>query len=321
MLAYAGKGRLFVKPISLSKLVQEMASLLNTVISKKALLRFEFDENLPVINADPTQIRQVIMNLITNASDAIESRSGLISIRTGVVQVDQRYLRTTHLNDELKEGPYVFLEVSDSGCGMTEETQAKIFDPFFTTKFTGRGLGLAAVLGIVRGHQGGVKIYSEVGHGTTFRVLFPSCAAKETPDEDIISADHTWRSGGTVLVIDDEESVRDVCRTMLESRGLRVVDASDGRQGLVRFAEILDEVDLVLLDMTMPKLGGEEVYREMRLQKPDVKVILMSGYSEMDVMTHFAGKHLAGFLQKPFRIDQMVRLVRGELDSKAPERA
>jgi signal transduction histidine kinase len=175
MLAYSGKGRFVVQSVRLAVVVEEMMSMLQVSISKKAIMRFSFMEHEPAIEADVTQLRQIVLNLVTNASDAIGDRSGVISVSTGVIECDRAYLTTTWLNDPLAEGFYAYLEVADSGCGMTREQLPKIFDPFFTTKFTGRGLGLAAVLGIVRGHKGAIKVYSEIGKGTTFKVLFPVC--------------------------------------------------------------------------------------------------------------------------------------------------
>ena len=208
------------------------------------------------------------MNLITNASDAIGEKSGVIVLRTGVMHADEKYLATTFVFAEnLAAGYYVYLEVSDTGCGMDAATLEKIFDPFFTTKFTGRGLGLAAVLGIVRGHKGTIKIYSEPKRGTTFKVLFPGSRLAERPPE-LGTTITGWRSSGTILVVDDEETVRAVARKLLEKIGYRVLLAADGRAGLDLFRQQTQEIDVVLLDLTMPHMNGEETYREMRLLRP-----------------------------------------------------
>ena len=313
MLAYSGKGRFVVQPLNLSRVVEEMAHLLQTVISKKAVLRFDFDANLPIIEADATQVRQVVMNLITNASDAIGEKSGVIALRTGVVHVDQYYLTTTYVPEKLAEGYYAFLEASDTGCGMDSATMEKIFDPFFTTKFIGRGLGLAAVLGIVRGHKGAIKVYSEPTRGTTFKVLFPASNRTEGTTEATSQAD-AWRGTGTILVVDDEETVRAVARKMLEKAGFQVLSANDGREGVDLFRQHIQEIAAVLLDLTMPHMNGVEAFREMRLLRSDVRVVLMSGYNEQEVINQFAGKGLAGFVQKPFRANELLAVLRRTLE-------
>jgi len=266
------------------------------------VLRFNLGRGLPAVQADVTQLRQIIMNLVINASEAIGERSGVIAISTGVARVDQAYLRTLRFNPTMTEGDYVFVEVSDNGAGMDERTLGQIFDPFFTTKFTGRGLGLAAVLGIVHGHRGGLKVYSEPGRGSTFKVLFP-CA--EGPAQDL-APDRTrpveWQGTGTVLVMDDEEIVRTVAARMLENLGFHVVLAVDGREGLDLFRQNPDRYVAVLLDLTMPRMDGVETFRQLRALKPQVKVLLMSGFNQQDAVERFTGKGLAGFVQKPFEI-------------------
>lgn len=310
MLAYSGKGRFIVQPINLSHVVEEMFGLLDTVISKRAVLRFDFAPNLPSIDADATQIRQVVMNLITNASDAIGERSGIIAVRTGVMHTDDHYFSSTCLDDDLPAGFYVYLEVSDTGCGMDEATVKRIFDPFFTTKFTGRGLGLAAVMGIVRGHRGAIKVYSEPARGTTFKVLFPCAEREAVKEEPISSSAGTWRGSGTILVVDDEESVRAVARKALEKSGFQVVVARDGQECLDIFSRRKEEILVVLLDLTMPRMGGEETFRELRRLRADVRAVLMSGYNEEEVTSQFIGKGIAGFVQKPFRAAELLQAIR-----------
>jgi CheY-like chemotaxis protein len=312
MLAYSGKGKFQLLQINLSKAVEEMAHLLQVSVSKKAVLRYNFAPNLPTIEADPAQVSQIVMNLITNASDAIGEKSGVITISTGITHLDQDYLKTCIL-DEIKAGPYAYVEVSDTGIGMSVETRERIFEPFFTTKFTGRGLGLAAIMGIVRGHKGTVRVYSELGRGTTFKVLFPISGKAVEPSN---APDGDWQGTGTILVIDDEESVRGVSRMILEEFGFSVLTAEDGLRGLDTYRAHAEGIRLVLLDMTMPHLNGEETFRELRRVKPDVKVILSSGFSEQEATLQFAGKGLAGFLQKPYRAAQLIEAVRVVLDPK-----
>ena len=323
MLAYSGKGRFVVESIDARELLEEIAHLLEVSISKKTVLKFNFADNLPTFEGDVTQIRQVVMNMITNAAEAIGDRSGVIALSTGAMECDRAYLDEVDavlragLDEPLTEGVYTYFEVADTGCGMDSETVERVFDPFFTTKFTGRGLGMSAVLGIVRGHHGALKVYSEVGRGTTFKVLFP---AKE-PAADQIGTDRThgkaetraWSGVGTVLIADDEETVCAVGKQMLERMGFSVLTAPDGLEALAIFKQHADEIACVLLDLTMPRMDGEEVFREMRRLCPDVRVILCSGYNKQDATQRFAGKGLAGFLQKPFTSSALRKKLEGIL--------
>ncbi len=310
MLAYSGRGRFVVQRLDLSQIVEETTQMLKISISKKAVLRFQLEKDLPPLNADATQIRQVIMNLVINASEAIGEKSGFITISTGRTRVDRVYLDSTLLAPDLPEGEYVYVEVSDSGGGMSDETKARIFDPFFTTKFTGRGLGLAAVLGIVRGHKGAISIESKLGHGTTFRLVFPTATGTSEAPVQIPNAAEKWTGRGTVLVVDDEEPVRKISERMLTLSGLDVVLACDGREALDIFKADPDRFSLVLLDLTMPHMGGEETFKELQKLRPDVPVVLMSGYNQQDVLVNFHTKGLASFLQKPFTIDTLRAVLR-----------
>jgi two-component system cell cycle sensor histidine kinase/response regulator CckA len=309
MLAYAGKGQVAVQPTDLNRLVQEMASLLAMTISKKAVLRFDLARDLPAVSGDPTQLRQVAMNLITNASDAIGDRSGLIGVATGTIDADAVYLADIGAAD-LPPRRYVTLEVSDNGCGMSEETKARIFEPFFTTKFTGRGLGLSAVAGIVRSHGGAIKVYSQAGKGTTFKVLLPATAAAAPPDTPPPALRAAFGRGRAVLVVDDEEAVRVLIRKVLTAAGFEAELAADGRAGVAAFAARPHHFALALVDLTMPHLGGADVFRELRAVRKDVSVVLMSGFAEADATAGFAGKGLAGFLRKPFTVPDLLAAVR-----------
>lgn len=315
MLAYSGRGRFVVEPVSLNSLIEEMSHLLQVSITKKAQIRYSLGKNLPAVEADATQLRQIIMNLITNASEALGDTGGMISLSTGTLECDQAYLDATWLDEKLPEGRYVFFEVSDSGCGMDRETLQKIFDPFFSTKFTGRGLGLAAAMGIVRGHQGALKVYTEVGKGSTFKVLLPACG--ESPGSVATDARVApgWRGEGLVLLVDDEQSVRTVGKIMLEKLGFSVITANDGNEALTLFQTHRDAIVCVLLDLTMPNMDGEETFRALRKIDPKVCVILSSGYNEQDVASRFGGKGLSGFVQKPYNLtvlqDKLCQVTRG----------
>ena len=308
MLAYAGKGSFFVRLFDLNKLVTEMANLLEVSISKKVLLRYDLAQNLPPVEGDPSQFRQIVLNLIINASDAIEDKSGAIMIRTGLTQLDNRTISPIFVNDSLSEGPHEYVEVSDTGCGMNKETRARMFEPFFSTKFTGRGLGLAAVLGIVKAHHGGIHVESDPARGTTIRVYVP-CAREVEPEADTDIENEPDRSparpDGAVLVVDDEESVRLVSKKMLEKYGCTVLTARDGREGVELFKQRAGEIALVLLDLTMPHLDGRQTFKELKAVKPGIRVILCSGYGKEDASLRFQDEGLAGYLQKPFNYESL----------------
>lgn len=315
MLAYSGRGRFIIEPIQLSDLVAEMAHLLKAAISKKALFNLKLEKGLPKVEGDATQLRQVLMNLITNASEAIGDRSGVITLCTGAMHCGRSYLTAATVDDDLPEGLYVYMEVSDTGCGMDRDTLQRIYDPFFSTKFTGRGLGMAAVLGIVRGHNGAIRVYSEVGKGTTFKVLLPAAQAEDEPTEAAPQAAGTWSGAGRVLLVDDEETLRALGQAMLERLGFEVLTASDGREAVALYRQHREQIDLVLLDLTMPHMDGEEAFRELRQINPEVRVVLCSGYTEQDVTARFAGKGLAGFIQKPYTLQDLSDRLRACLTS------
>jgi PAS domain S-box-containing protein len=313
MLAYAGKGRMVIDLFELNALVEEITALLDVSIAKTTTLRYMLAPQLPPIAGDATQIRQVIMNLVLNAAEAVGAARSLIVIASGVRHADRLYLASTWLAPELPEGEYVFLEVTDDGPGMSAETLAKIFDPFFTTKFTGRGLGLAAVLGIVRGHGGALKVVSALGQGTTFTILFPAVLAdhEDTRALERVDAGESLTlprpdspagaSARLLLVIDDEEGVRSVAARILERYGFRVITAADGHAGVDLFRDHADSIAAVLLDLAMPRMDGEQTMRAIQAIKPDALVVIMSGYDQQSLTERFAGLSPAGFLQKPFQ--------------------
>ena len=315
MLAYSGRGHFVTEPIDLRAIVEDLVGLLKSTISKKALLNLNLEKNLPPTYGDPSQISQVIMNLVLNASEAIGEKSGVITISTGAMECSREYLRETYVNETLAPGLYLSLEVSDTGSGMDAETQARLFEPFFTTKFTGRGLGLSAVLGIVRGHKGALKLYSELGKGTTFKILFPAAEAEAgAPLRKTGTPTAEWEGEGIVLLVDDEETIRALGARMLGSLGFQVLTAADGREALQLYTEHRGEIALVLLDLTMPHMDGEETFRELRRLDPGVRVVMSSGYTEQDITSRFAGKGLVGFVQKPYTLAQLAERLRAALE-------
>jgi CheY-like chemotaxis protein len=264
--------------------------------------------------ADATQIRQVVMNLITNAAEAIGAGSGTITLRTGEIRARRSHFRHSYPGDPLPAGLYVYLDVADTGSGMDDETIARIFDPFFTTKFTGRGLGLAAVLGIVRGHRGALKVASQPGKGTTFRLLFPASGRAADEADDQVSPDTLeWRSSGTVLVVDDEQSVRELAKDMLERAGFLALLAADGKQAVELFKQNAHQIRAVLLDLTMPDMDGEGTFRKLRDVGTPAPIILSSGFTEQDAASRFGGLGLAGFLHKPYRMGDLLTVLRRAL--------
>ncbi len=310
MLAYSGKGKFVIRPINLSQIVEEMGRLLEVSIHKTIVLRYELCADIPAIEADVAQMQQVIMNLVINASEAIGENNGTIVLSTGVMDADSNYLSGVNVEDyAMKAGKYVWIEVSDTGCGMDEQTKMRLFEPFFTTKFTGRGLGMSAILGIVRGHRGAIKVYSEMGKGTTIKILFPAVEAK--PVKLQLSEEHPvmQKSSGKILVVDDEEMIRDVACMILKKGGFEVIEAKDGMDAIDKLKSHGDEIVCVLLDMMMPEMGGEEAFSEMRRIKPDIKVLLSSGYNEQTATNRFAGKGLAGFIQKPYTVKGLLSKV------------
>jgi len=311
LLAYSGRGNYVIEAVDLSDLVHEMARLLKVGISKSVTLRLSLERALPHIQADPTQLRQVVMNLITNASDAIGDRAGVISVTTGWRDVDETWLLQSRLESRPPAGRFVFLEVADTGCGMDLETVQRLFDPFFTTKRNGRGLGMSSVLGIIRGHQGAILVDSEMEVGTKITVLFPMAEAGQAEVPGSLSRhvrredEDSKRREGVILVVDDDEAMRRLGACMLERLGFRALTAADGEEAVAVFRQRAEEILCVLLDLTMPQLGGTEALDQLRGIRPDVKVVLMSGHTRADVLPRIAVKDLAGYIQKPYQMAEL----------------
>ena len=305
LLAYTGEGGLVVEPCDLTVMVKEMTDLLNVSISKKVALVYDLASSLAVIECDSTQIRQIIMNLIVNASDAIGNNQGEVALRTGVRRCGRGELESIGGKAAHPAGDYVFLQVQDSGCGMDAETLSHIFDPFFTTKFTGRGLGLAALMGIIRNHQGAVTVDSTPGSGTIFTVYFP---ASDLPVRQATVGQtkegEGWIGSGTVLVADDEDVVREVACSMLTALGYTCLTAVNGREAVDLFQAHHPDIRAVLLDLTMPELSGHEVFAEIRKITNDVPVIISSGYGKSNELVELdTAETKTTFLQKPYQFE------------------
>ncbi|MBS0664036.1 MAG: CHASE domain-containing protein [Verrucomicrobia bacterium] len=305
MLSYSGRGSLATEPVDLNPLVQDTLPLLHVTLTDRVRIQLELSSEPTVAVADATQLRQIVMNLVINAADAIGDEGGEIRVRTGRRFFDRAFIAAASDGADLPAGEYVFLAVTDNGCGMTPETIARIFDPFFTTKFAGRGLGLAAVRGIVRGHEGAIHVASQPRHGSTFTLLLPpSTQASAAADAPVVDE---RRYRGPVLVIDDEEAVREAAADLLQTFGFTPVTAADGAQGLAEFSRRPAEFVFVLLDLTMPHLSGDETLSALRTLQPGVRVILVSGYSDSARIAKLARAGLVRFLQKPFTRDDLAR--------------
>ncbi len=300
LLAYAGKGRFVIGRIDLVALVEEMRPLLAAAVPKQIALSFVLPTSLPTVEADASQLRQILMNLVSNAADAIGAREGAIRVSVRSAELDASRIATLVGADGATPGPFVEIEVVDTGEGMSADTRAKIFDPFFTTKFVGRGLGLAAVAGALRAHRGGIDVESEPGRGSTFRAYLPVFVEKAAPEPVSSRAPGPIAGAPLVLVVDDDPAVRRVQERTLVRAGLRVLTAADGDEGVATFRARPSDVALVVLDLTMPRMGGQATLEALRAIDPSVRVVLTSGFSESEATARFAGLDLAGFVAKPF---------------------
>lgn len=314
LLAYSGKGRFYVKAVNLSVAVNGTINLVRTQVEGRAQLRLLLRDDLPQVLADATQMQQLIMNLVINAGEAIEEgKRGTVIVATSVQEVDQAYAHEHFGAQQLPPGRYVRLEVRDNGIGMDEQTRNQIFDPFFTTKFMGRGLGLAAVLGIVRGHKGGIRVSSEPGRGSTFEILLPAIEKSPVQVKPTATVVRDLNGAGTILVVDDEEIVRKTAKSALERFGYNVLLADDGRMAVEMFQKAANEISLVLLDMIMPLMSGEEALRRLKAIRPGVRAIASSGYNAATALQRFAGDGLTDFIQKPYTAEQLAEKVKAAL--------
>jgi signal transduction histidine kinase/ActR/RegA family two-component response regulator len=313
MLAYSGKGPLIFEDLNLNDVLQDSILIQKAAVSKNIAFEVQLSNNLPMVRGDQGSIRQIIANLISNAAEAIGDKQGKIILSTGSQYFNEIHLNRSRIEAKPSPGHFVWLDVTDMGSGMDKATMDRIFDPFFTTKFMGRGLGLSAVIGIVRGHGGAIFVESKPGEGTSFQVLLAaSPEGDESPSADStqlrasIENAETQEFQGTILLVDDEEIVRVSCSEMLKSIGLNVYEASDGNEAIKAFEQHLDEIDCIILDLTMPNLDGAGAFPELLRLKPEVKIILSSGYTEREATSKFANQGLTGFLHKPYRLQNLV---------------
>lgn len=308
LLAYAGKGRFYLERVNLSELIMQTGKLIHPSIPQKVQVRLDLDQHIPLLLADPGQLSQVVTNLMINAVEAIGENSGIVQVRTGTQRVAQEPLQDIWPGQNPAAGEYAFLEVLDNGSGMDEETKQRVFDPFFSTKFTGRGLGLAAVLGIVRQHNGAVQLHSVRGRGTSFRILFP--VGERVPSPTTVPVSQDLRGSGTLLIVDDEELIRKFMKSALEPFGYRVLEARDGAEAVGLVRDRRGEIALVLLDYGMPGMNGLQTLEKIREFSHDVPVMVCSGFGELDIETCFAEQKVAAFMPKPYTVKQLAKKVK-----------
>lgn len=301
LLAYSGKGQYMMAPLNLNELIEKIIPSLQQSIPDKITLRHQLSKTLPPIEADITQIRQLITNVVLNASEAIGNDPGYITIITSLLHLDHQYLAETFVGSDLSTGDYVCMEITDTGCGMDSETRSRVFDPFFSTKFSGRGLGLAAVHGIVRAHKGALEVISEKGKGSTFSILFPSCKATKAIQPEVKLPGGKWRGKGKILVVDDEEDVRTMLGETLKELGFDPLLASQGLEGIETYRKYQKDIVLVILDMIMPRMSGNEVYNNIRQINANAHILFMSGYSETEFPGVSDKKNPTHFILKPFK--------------------
>ena len=328
MLAYSGRGTFVVRPLHLDKLAREIVELARVGISKKINFQYNFEGTLPPVMGDVSQMHQVMMNVITNAAEAIGEEVGTITVGACLATLAESSLSKVYFHADPTPGDYVRLTVSDTGCGMDAEQKTKIFDPFYSTKFAGRGLGLAALLGIVRGHKGAVSVYSEPGRGTVFKLYFP-VLKQEALEKQLPEVDHSqeekslgkWKTKGMALIADDEEAVRVFTREVLQRHGLMVVTADDGKEAIELYEKHKSEICVALVDLMMPFVNGQEVLEYIRNDNPDVPIIISSGYSESEILDRFRENPPTNFIQKPYRALALTRVLKMVLEDAAPAKA
>lgn len=324
LLAYSGRGAFTDEEVDLNQIFRESIELIELSISKKARLTHTLTHDLPNISGDPVQIQQIIINLLANASDALDNQAGSIHIETGQKHYSKMELSKA-IVDRVEPGHYLYVQVSDTGCGMTEEVQSRLFEPFFTTKFTGRGLGMAAVLGIVRRYKGTIFIQSQPGSGTTIRVLIPISTLVQTAtglrahSEEWVDTAHLFQNQAerTIMVVDDDEAIRTTFSLVLEQEGFNVIPAQHGQQALDIFAARSDDFDCIILDLIMPEMDGEQTLYKMRHLRADIPIILTSGYSETEIQSRFLDESPTAFIQKPFQVTSLLKTIQKVLQRAA----
>jgi PAS domain S-box-containing protein len=315
MLAYAGKASLSQAPVNTWMLVDEMVSMLKTTIKHNVVIRPELGTDIPFIMGDASQLRQVVMNLIINAAEAIGDAEGEINIKLAQADIKEEQPEKDHLGFIIPTGRYIRFEVTDNGGGMDDETRSKIFEPFYTTKFTGRGLGMSAVLGIIKAHNGALQMESRLGHGTTFKVYLPvQFNSSESEKALQITASAAWQGSGTILLAEDEVQVKSIAMAMLQRLGFTVLEAANGKEALELYRQNAADITLVVTDMGMPVINGYDLFYKLKQLNPQLPIIISSGFGEADIASKIPGKEVAGMLNKPYRFEQLREVLMGVVE-------
>jgi len=315
MLAYAGKTTYVLSRFNLHELVEEMIKMLNSTTGPNVVIKSSLSTGLPVIRADASQIRQVVMNLIINATEAIGEKQGVIDIKLYRSEISSSHVPKDHLGKPIAEGDYICLEVFDNGCGMDEEARQRIFEPFFTTKFTGRGLGMSAVLGIIAAHNGSIQFDSLPGKGSSFTIYLPVQAGVEAETQTGESTSGPWQGYGTVLLAEDEDTLRLIVKSMLKRLGFQVLEASDGLEALKLYREHAAKITLVLTDIGMPIMDGYQLISELKMLKPELPVVVSSGFGDTVISERIKNKELAGLISKPYRFDELKEVLKSVFEN------
>ena len=316
MLAYAGKAQIVNSTFDFVDLVFETVKMLKASLPQNAVIKLESLAKLPFVLGDISQIRQVAMNLIINASEAIGESQGEVSVSIAKTAISDVEPVIDYNGKIISPGWYICLKVTDNGCGMDNETKQRIFEPFYTTKFTGRGLGMSAVLGIIMSHGGALQLFSELGHGTTFKVYLPipnsELAVDKSTQQD---SSEPWQGSGTILLVEDEEMLMTMVKVLLNKLGFSVIEASNGKEALELYQKNSDDITLVVTDMGMPVMNGYELFRELKKLKPELPIIISSGFGDADVTSKIAREDIAGLISKPYSFDQLREVVKGVIEN------
>lgn len=302
MLTYAGKGQTVLCPFNVVKLVDEMVTMLRMTINQNVTITPDLPTDILFINGDQNQIRQVVMNLIINASEAIGDGHGDVRVSLAKAEIKAGQAIKDHLGKAVPPGHYICLEVTDNGCGMDDETKLRIFEPFYTTKFTGRGLGMSAVLGIINTHGGRMQLVSQAGQGSTFKMYLPFLLT-ESDEEKATAPSEPWQGSGTILFVEDEEEITSVAVEMIKLLGFTVIEASNGREALELYLKHVTDITLVVTDMGMPIMNGYELFRGLKKLNPNLPIVISSGFGEVAISSHIAPEDIAGIISKPYTFD------------------
>jgi CheY-like chemotaxis protein len=317
MLEYAGKAPFNKVEVDISALVVEMAKMLTATIQQNVAIKLDLSADIPTFNGDVSQLRQVVMNLIINAAEAIDDAQGEILVSLAKKEISSGHPERDHLGQAIPPGWYACLEVTDTGCGMDDTTRRRIFEPFYTTKFTGRGLGMSAVLGIISTHKGALQFSSQPGHGTTFKMYLPlqirGTVVDDNPGPSVPAV--PWRGSGTILLVEDEEQIRNIARMMLNIFGFTVLEAANGKEALELYLQHAADITLILTDIGMPVLDGYALFRELKTLDPKLPIIITSGFGEGDVTSRLAGEDIAGIINKPYNPDQLRNILKSVLEN------